>query len=241
MISCSKHAIKKLKFNELIKDQLFKDNIDEVINIETYLVNKFKEPIPIDLYIKRIKLNRDYKYIAYVRDLTRRKKYEETLKELAITDELTEIYNRRFIIEQLKTEVERLDRNKNIISIVMIDIDKFKNVNDTYGHVFGDKVLQEFTKILKDNLRKTDFIGRYGGEEVLILLPNTDKISAFNTINRIKDIFNKTRWEHKNLTVSFSAGIIEIDNTNKNIKELLGEVDELLYKAKENGRNTIEI
>lgn len=241
MISCSKHVIKKLNFKELLKDQLFKENIDEIINIETYLVNKSKELIPIDLYIKRIKLNRDYKYIAYVRDLTRRKNYEETLKALAITDELTGVYNRRFIIDQLKTEVERLDREKSILSIVMIDIDRFKNINDTYGHIFGDKVLREFTKILKENLRKTDFIGRYGGEEFLILLPYTDKISAFNTIHRIKNIFTGNRWENKNLRVSFSAGITEINSANRNIKDLLVDVDELLYKAKNNGRDKIEI
>lgn len=242
MISCSKEEVSELNFKELIKESLFENKIIE-LSKETYLKNKDNETMPIELHIKSIEVNKKNIFIAYARDLTKRKLYEETLKQRAITDELTNVYNRRFIISQLKSEIQIVKEIGNSISLVLFDIDKFKNVNDSYGHVFGDKVLKVLCKTFKDNLRDMDCIGRYGGEEFMVILPNTYKDSALKIIKDIKDIFTNLKWEEdENLKITFSAGILEINinNSKENITDYIEEVDKLLYKAKENGRNRIE-
>ncbi|MCM1991251.1 cache domain-containing protein [Oceanirhabdus seepicola] len=243
LISCSKLEVFKLNFNSLIIDPLFKNRIIE-ISKETYLKDKNNKIMPVELHVKSIEINRKRRFIAYVRDLTERKLYEDTLKHNAITDELTSVYNRRFIITQLKSEIKIVEQMGNSTSIVLLDIDKFKILNDTYGHIFGDKVLKGLCKMFKDNLRSTDFIGRYGGEEFIIILPDTEKILALKIIERIKEYFSNIKWmEDENLSITFSAGIVEIDSStiSKNVTDCIEEVDKLLYKAKENGRNRIEI
>lgn len=243
MLFSSKRNLSELNFKDLIKESLFENKITEVSK-ETYLKSKGNEKMPVELHIKSIEVNKKNIFIAYVRDLTKRKFYEEILKQRAIIDELTSVYNRRFIINQLKCEIEKVNETGNSISLVLFDIDKFKNVNDTYGHVFGDKVLKVLCKTFKDNLRDIDFIGRYGGEEFMVLLPDTDRYSALKIIKDIKDIFISLKWEEDdNLKITFSAGILEIniDNSKENITDYIKEVDGLLYRAKENGRNRIEM
>ncbi len=245
MISYSKYEVSKLNFKNLINAPFFKETITE-ISKETYLEDKNKEVMPIDLHIKSIEINRKMKFIAYARDLTKRRLYEDALKQKAITDDLTNVYNRRFIVTQLKSEIEIVKEMGISTSLVLLDIDKFKTLNDTYGHIFGDTVLKELCKIFKDNLRSSDFIGRYGGEEFIILLPNTQKKLALKIIERIKDSFSNLKWkEDEALNITFSAGIVEIDSKNtdnsKNVIDYIEQVDKLLYKAKENGRNRIEV
>ncbi|PAB59655.1 cache domain-containing protein [Anaeromicrobium sediminis] len=242
MISCSEQDVIKLNFKELMEEPLFKDSITK-ISKETYLKSKHNELIPVELHIKSIELNRKNKFIAYVRDLTKRRIYEETLKEMATIDELTEVYNRRFIINQLRLEIEKIKEIDSKVSLVLLDIDGFKRINDTYGHIFGDKILKILARTFKDNLREIDFIGRYGGEEFIVLLSNTDRIAALKIIERIKNICINLKWEYENVKTTFSAGIIEINSTNNNedIMYYINEVDKLLYKAKKNGRNRIEI
>lgn len=242
ILNYSVDEIKNINFENLIKNDLFKKSIVET-NIETFLINKDTEIIPIELHIKHVEINRKDRFIAYVRDLTKRKIYEDTLKELAITDELTDVYNRRFILNQLNSELLNIRKTASLTSLVMFDIDKFKIINDTYGHVFGDEVLKTLTKTFRDNLRKIDFIGRYGGEEFIVILPKTEIDSALAIVSRIKDIFTSIEWEHKNLKITFSAGIFEINNLNSNetVTHYINEADKLLYKAKQNGRDRIEI
>ncbi|WBW94919.1 cache domain-containing protein [Oceanirhabdus sp. W0125-5] len=243
MISYNKNEINRLNFKDIIMSPLFNEGIIEN-NLETYIKDKNNKTMPVDLHIKSIKIKRKKKFIAYARDLTKRRLYEETLKHKAMTDELTNVYNRRFILTQLNSEIEIVKEIGNSTSVVLLDVDKFKTLNDTYGHIFGDKVLKELCTIFTDNLRNTDFIGRYGGEEFIIILPNTNKTIAFKIIERIKNSFEQFKWdEDEKLKITFSAGIVEVDaNTiDKNVTDYIEEADKLLYKAKENGRNRIEI
>lgn len=242
MLSYFEEDVTNLNFKELIGESLFEDEITK-ISEETYLRNNINTLIPVELNIKQIELNRKNKYIAYVRDLTKRKNYEEILRQMAITDELTDVFNRRFMINKLKSEIQKIETMGNTVSLVLLDIDRFKKVNDTYGHVFGDEVLKILAKTFKDNLRQTDYVGRYGGEEFIVILSNIDKITASKAIERIKNIFGNLKWQHEDLKITFSAGILEINTTNndKDIMGYINAVDKLLYKAKQNGRNRIEI
>ena len=186
-------------------------------------------------------------------------------KELAITDSLTGIYNRRFMYEFAKREIGRAIRNKSPLSFAIIDIDKFKEINDTYGHYIGDGILKEFAADLqKLFMRKQDLITRYGGDEFIVILPETDRDNAVAILNRFNHFVASKVYMHNkiknikiNLTVSIGGSsflpkltdIYAERKKSKNkinipmliIEELFKIADANLYKAKERGRNTIVI
>ncbi|MCS5421798.1 MULTISPECIES: cache domain-containing protein [Psychrilyobacter] len=190
-----------------------------------------------------LELEDEKRQITFLRDITKRKGMEKNLKELSIRDGLTQLYNRRYIFKKLKSEVEKSNENGLPLSISLIDIDHFKKINDVFGHMMGDEVLKKIAVALQENLRDEDHIGRYGGEEFLIILPNTKSEEALKIIERIKTIINQLRWKDDKLAVSFSGGIIEKNSKTSytKLEEMVDEVDKLLYRAKNNGRNRIEI
>jgi len=149
-------------------------------------------------------------------------------EDAAFKDSLTNIYNRLF----LENKLDDIFKQNSQKSVVMIDLDHFKNINDTYGHQKGDEVLRHFSEILKTNLRKNDVIIRYGGEEFLIFLPLTTKTQAYVIIHKIKNILNSAK---KPLAYTFSAGIADEGET---LPEMIKIADKRLYKAKEK-RNSI--
>ena len=159
------------------------------------------------------------------------------LEKISVTDRLTNLFNRHKIDEVLNEEKSRCDRYSDTFGIIMLDIDHFKSVNDTYGHQVGDIVLKEISNILKSNIRSTDILGRWGGEEFLIICVNSDleatKVVAEKCRKAIEN-FNFTTVQHK--TSSFG---ISIYNKNQTIKETITKADDNLYKAKETGRNKI--
>ncbi|AXH13566.1 diguanylate cyclase [Halarcobacter bivalviorum] len=169
------------------------------------------------------------------------RKIEEKNKELeklATTDKLTNLYNRRKIEELLEIEINRSERFNHNFGLAIVDIDKFKEVNDTYGHQVGDKVLKEIANILNTNRRKTDFVGRYGGEEFVIICPE----SSLEGVLRLMEIFKEKISTHKfyevgDKTASFGVTISQKDDT---IESILKRADDALYQAKDNGRNKIE-
>ncbi|MBI9098802.1 MAG: GGDEF domain-containing protein [Spirochaetaceae bacterium] len=165
------------------------------------------------------------------------------LETQANLDPLTKILNRRAFLDELNKELARSRRDQLTFSLIMADIDFFKSVNDNYGHLAGDSVLISFTRTVTENLRLNDVFSRYGGEEFMILLPNTNKKNAFETAERIRKIveMNKHPFNGKiiNFTVSFGVTSYDIDAQNKG--ELLENVDLALYEAKNNGRNRVEI
>jgi len=156
---------------------------------------------------------------------------------LATTDALTNINNRYSIMKILETELKRSQRYKQPLSIILYDIDFFKKVNDIYGHDVGDSTLMALSDLVQSTLREIDFLGRYGGEEFLIILPNTEIKDALYFAQRLKEKIQSHNFKIiEKLTIS--AGLVEA-NPHENIDEIFKRVDNLLYTSKENGRNKI--
>ncbi|MDD4879849.1 MAG: sensor domain-containing diguanylate cyclase [Candidatus Omnitrophica bacterium] len=163
----------------------------------------------------------------------------EKVQELAITDGLTGIYVRRHFIERLNEEVARSKRHSLKLSLLMIDLDHFKQCNDTYGHLVGDIVLKEISRIMKEYVRQVDLIGRYGGEEFVIALPDTDKNSALNVADRIRMSVEKHKFRAYDETIlmTISIGVATFPENGEDVVTLIDRADQALYKAKEEGRN----
>lgn len=167
----------------------------------------------------------------------------EELHGLSIRDDLTGAFSRSYFSERLKEEIERFNRQKKSFSIALCDLDYFKNVNDEYGHQVGDFVLQQFASFLYNKFRCTDTIGRFGGEEFIVLLPDTNALTAFKVLERLRSEWEQkelieTRF-NKNLRVTFSAGISEYEIDGNGETDLIKAADSALYLAKQTGRNRI--
>lgn len=179
-------------------------------------------------------------------DITERKAFERKIIEISIRDPLTNIYNRRHIFSRLNEIKAKYERNKMDFSIAILDIDYFKRVNDNFGHLAGDFVLQEFTKILGKNIRPFDLLGRFGGEEFIIIMLNCQKDTASLRIEDILKIIRNTNFIYRNqrINFTFSAGISDScdkEFENLNLDRLIDSADKKLYLAKKLGRNRIVI
>jgi diguanylate cyclase (GGDEF)-like protein len=152
-------------------------------------------------------------------------------------DELTKLYNRRYFIEASLIEIERARRNNRYYSIIILDIDHFKLINDTFGHQGGDIVLQNFAEILNESIRKSDILGRIGGEEFAIFLPETNQEEAFKIAERIRVKVENTKINLNNKKVSITASLGVYTSNVLELDELIKFADENLYKAKNSGRN----
>lgn len=163
------------------------------------------------------------------------------LQELSIRDPLTKIYNGNKILEFINYEIEYAHRYEIPFSIILLDIDDFKITNDTFGHNFGDIVLIEFTKILTKNVRNIDLVGRWGGEEFILILPQTNIKNSILIAERIKKNISKSIISFNGISVSLNTTSFGITEYKKNdiLIELLERVDQALYKAKNNGKNSI--
>lgn len=162
------------------------------------------------------------------------------LNEKARVDGLTGLYIRRYFIERLKNEIKRSRRYKTDFFIMMADLDFFKKVNDTYGHLAGDKVLSTVSKIFTDSLMPEDLVARYGGEEFVFIIPSSDKDFVLNIAQNIRKKVEETIFieEDKKFSVTISVGIVKYDNKLK-AKNIIELADKALYKAKKEGRNKI--
>lgn len=159
------------------------------------------------------------------------------LRKLSITDELTGQFNHRYIIDALSKRVKEWDRYHAPLAIMILDIDYFKNVNDTFGHLEGNAVLKEVALTLKNAIRTTDILGRYGGEEFLLILPNTNLDEAFLLGERLLKLVAGSRTGESGIQVTLSAGLASCETGQ--IKDLIRAADKKLYEAKESGRNRI--
>jgi diguanylate cyclase (GGDEF)-like protein len=164
------------------------------------------------------------------------------LSAFMIKDGLTGLYNHSYIKEAVETEMHRLERNHHEFCVAMLDIDCFKKVNDTYGHSIGDQVLRSLSHFLIRHLRKTDKVGRYGGEEFMVVFPETSLASAVAVMNSILEKFRQvTHYAlDQDVQVTFSAGVIS-SNLTQNVAQLLTTVDKGLYAAKHAGRNQVMV
>jgi two-component system, cell cycle response regulator len=164
------------------------------------------------------------------------------LKELSITDGLTGLFNHRHVHELLQEEYERSKRSGDSLGVAMLDLDRFKQLNDTYGHQTGDLVLSETARILRENAREIDMIGRYGGEEFIAILPDADEEAAISYAERVRQAVEGFVFEHDGteIRMTVSGGVAcgtaaEVDNPD----ELIRLADMALYEAKGGGRNCI--
>jgi len=163
----------------------------------------------------------------------------ERFKHLAETDRLTGLFNKGKFNEVLKKEIERAKRYKRPLSLIIFDIDHFKRINDTYGHKVGDEVLRELAKVIKSIIRKTDFVVRWGGEEFVILAPETDLDGALKLAEKLRQTVEKHQFPTvKNVTISLGVAQYIDEETPE---EFIIRADMALYKAKENGRNRVEV
>lgn len=158
----------------------------------------------------------------------------KTLTSLSTTDNLTQISNRHHLIDQLKNLIYQSQMNKNPLTIALFDIDNFKMVNDTKGHVVGDEVLRDVATILSQSVRGNDIIGRYGGEEFMIILPHTDLEVAYQVCERIRQKIEKHPFSHElAITISGGIGLFE----GEDYIDFIAKVDKKLYEAKKTGKN----
>jgi len=200
------------------------------INKQLYAMNKGGD----DFLMKPIK--NDY-LLAVVINRIRR---SHNLKSLIIKDSLTGLLNYSAIKEQLEIEISKAIRAGSSLSFAMIDIDNFKLINDTYGHLFGDKILKSLALLLRKRLRKTDFIGRYGGDEFAIILPDTPLLKSISILEELKASFSKINHilNNQKFNFTFSGGIVEFNNY-LNLKDVIHLADQALYEAKNQGKNKI--
>lgn len=181
-------------------------------------------------------------FVAIERDITEQKNIETNLEVLSRTDSLTGLLNRRAFDEFLENELSRFKRNGEIYSLLMLDIDHFKSINDQYGHATGDDAIQLITQACQSNLRLHDQMARLGGEEFCVLLPYTDKKIATKIANKIREIVANTlisTSSTEDVTLTISIGVSEVSNKDINYTDALKRADDNLYKAKNMGRNCV--
>jgi len=173
-------------------------------------------------------------FTGFYQDITDKKRIEL----LSITDELTGIYNRRKLELEIEHELSRANRYQNSLALIVIDIDLFKQVNDTYGHQVGDKVLISVANLIKDNIRRSDFLARWGGEEFIIMCTQTALTGALSLAEKVRGLIEVCNMgEVGSITASF--GVAEY-RQNESAESFFRRADTLLYKAKEAGRNRVE-
>jgi diguanylate cyclase len=162
------------------------------------------------------------------------------MSELVREDQLTGSLNRRGLDEVLHREMERATRRNSTLCVAMIDIDNFKTLNDTHGHNTGDQVLVHLVKVIKETLRAMDVIARFGGEEFMIILPNTSPQDAVQTVTRVQRELTKRIFMHNNerLLITFSAGVA-LFVPPESQEDIIKRADEALYKAKKAGKNRV--
>ncbi|MCY6371669.1 GGDEF domain-containing protein [Clostridium ganghwense] len=164
------------------------------------------------------------------------------LEKLASTDSLTGIYNRRFFVELAKKELYEIKRYNKTDTLLILDVDNFKQINDEYGHMYGDKALKAFSKVCSSEIRGGDIFGRIGGEEFAIILTNTSINNAVTFAERLRNLVSKIEIEvqNKKFSLTISIGITNI-LPDESIYKVMSMADKALYEAKGKGRNRVEI
>ena len=206
---------------------------------EIIVLNKSRKEIPVELSLSSVKIDHDWIVIGIVRDISKRRDLERKLRRMASHDPLTSLVNRREIMWRLNQEMIRFYRYHSPVTILFIDIDNFKVINDTHGHNIGDKTLIDCARKMSSLMRRNDTIGRYGGEEFLVILPETHIKKAFDLAERLRTYIDKhsENAEQQIPHYTISIGITELTDEQMNISTFLNIADITMYKAKQTGRN----
>jgi diguanylate cyclase (GGDEF)-like protein len=171
--------------------------------------------------------------------------YHEAIYQLTTTDGLTQVFNKRYFLETLEREISRAQRYGRALTLVLFDLDHFKQVNDVYGHLAGDHVLKQVAQVVHAHIRRDDVIARYGGEEFAIVLPEVDGAHAFQMAEKLRHLVESTaiEFDHARIPVTVSVGLAslpaEVTERPVPVAELIKRADENLYKAKRGGRNRV--
>jgi diguanylate cyclase (GGDEF)-like protein/PAS domain S-box-containing protein len=187
--------------------------------------------------------------VEYSRDITDRKKADgekrqliNTLNNLSNTDSLTGLLNRRALNDMLAHEIDRATRYNADLALILCDVDRFKNINDTFGHRAGDRALQAVAETLKSSIRRADIVGRYGGDEFMIIMPETSLAGAHSLAEKIRVAVNKPDFAlsgNKRIRLSVSLGVAGCCSSPENIDTLVALADAQLYASKQAGRNRV--
>ncbi|MDQ5911557.1 MAG: putative Diguanylate cyclase [Pseudomonadota bacterium] len=195
--------------------------------------------IAVALSLSAVHIQNQWRGVGILRDETQRQAQERELRRLATTDHLTGMANRRHFLKQVDLELQRFKRYAAPATLLMVDLDHFKRINDTCGHAAGDQTLQHFASIAQTLLRYTDLIGRLGGEEFAILLPATGLEGARLLAERLRGAVANTSipWESRTIELTVSIGVTRFSSTDEEPGSILNRADRALYQAKEQGRN----
>ncbi len=184
------------------------------------------------------------KNVALQIEIEERKKAQEALRSLAITDPLTQLYNRRYFYELAEEEFSEAKVYNPQVSLILVDVDQFKSINDRYGHLVGDKVLMRLAVIIQESVRKIDIVARYGGEEFVIMLPDTNLSEAVQVAERLCNTVGNTSFEIDGFCIrmGISVGVAYFDGkTDMNLEMLLNHADHSMYNAKQAGGNRVKV
>ncbi len=237
-------TLKRVRNNEeyvstlFVSGQTAKDHI--VLGLDSGADDYICKPYDIHELLARV---RCHFRIKDIRDELKRA--NKRLEELAATDDLTGLYNMRSMYEKLTFEIDRAMRFHRAVGVIMFDLDNFKAVNDQNDHLFGSYVLTQVGQIIKDNMRKVDFAGRYGGDEFVIVLSETNLHGAKAFCERLRQmveeyVFSKDGYSRK-LTISVGLVVTELGAEGLDAKSLMRAADHALYEAKESGRNRVTV
>ncbi len=197
--------------------------------------HKSEAPFWVNLYLHTLDVSPSspHHYVAIKESIDERKRLEHA----ATVDSLTKLYNRTHFNNLLEFEFSRQQRNRQHASLILCDIDDFKKINDTYGHLFGDKALRHVADTIAHSIRKHDIAARWGGEEFIILLPDTDLEKALHVAQKICHAIAHAEFQ-KTITITASFGVTQLRRSD-NTASWFGRTDEALYKAKQQGKNRV--
>lgn len=209
--------------------------------LELTAIRKDGTEFPVELALSPMQVEERWWAVGIIRDITQRKAIVGKLKVLAVTDGLTNLYNRRYLMNRLRQEFDRAARYGRDLCLLMIDVDHFKVVNDEHGHDAGDRVLQHLASLFVKSVRRTDVVARFGGEEFVAVLPETDRSDSELLAERIRETVAATSFEmngaHHGITVSI-GGATRVEGID-DPETLLKMADTALYAAKQDGRNKV--
>ena len=241
---------RKLKENVIIDDCQFAQDVDEGFKggvlpseYEVFVLKSKEKKLGVLLY-KGLEPKDKEKFAILAHQFAlalRRLKLYKDIETLAITDGLTGVYTRRYFIERFDEEIKRSALRKSSLAFLMIDADHFKMINDQHGHLTGDMVLKEISGIVQESVREIDIVGRFGGEEFCVVLPDTDMEGARVVAERIRKSAEKRliKAYDNAVRVTVSIGVAIYPNDGKLLEELMDKADWALYRAKSQGRNCV--
>ena len=208
-----------------------------------FVVHKTVHPDPIYFSTLITLLTGPFVLHIFISLIMQLDRSEEKLRALSIMDDLTDVYNQRFFLEQAEKEFSKARRYGSVFSVLAVDVDHFKGINDTYGRLAGDTVLQAMANTCMNNLRTMDFFARFGGEEFMFLLPESDKIDVDAFACKVLTALENTAvvYEAQEIRFTVSIGVKVFDHVTRSLDSMLKDADEALYEAKRNGRNCIVV